>query len=133
MVNDIKGLFQSKHAVGGLYIGLIGMIGGELLPSPTDPIDFWLERKWRIQLEKEEITPKVYWDRMTAKYYLLDSSYLALVFLTAVLIKGDFKKKAMVVGGILGAGAMIGMISSNIKKDITYFEKFKLVPKDKPA
>jgi hypothetical protein len=56
MVNDIKGLFQSKHAVGGLYIGLIGMIGGELLPSPTDPIDFWLERKWRIQLEKEEIT-----------------------------------------------------------------------------
>jgi hypothetical protein len=58
MVNDIKGLFQSKHAVGGLYIGLIG---------------------------------------------------------------------------ILGAGAMIGMISSNIKKDITYFEKFKLVPKDKPA
>jgi len=114
-------LIKSEHAVAGLYIGLIGAILGEILPTPSDPIDFYLERKWRIQLEKREITPEQYWKRIAAKYYLLDATWWAIVFGAAILTKGDFKRKATVVGAILGAGAAIGVLGSNIKKDIEYF------------
>lgn len=117
----IKGLVGSDFAVAGLYVGLIGAVIGEILPTPSDPIDFYLERKWRIQLEQKEITPKQYWRRIAAKYYLLDATWWAIVLGTAMLVKGDFKRKAMIVGGVIKAGAAIGVLGKNIRKDIEYF------------
>lgn len=118
---SIKGLVNSDFAVAGLYVGLIGAILGEILPTPSDPIDFYLERKWRVQLEQGEITPEQYWKRIAAKYYLLDATWWTIVFGTALLVKGDFKRKAMIVGAVIGAGAAVGVLGQNIKKDIEYF------------
>lgn len=128
-VKSIKKLFESDHAVGALYVGLAGAIAGELLPTPSDPIDFWLERKWRVQLENGEITPKKYWNLIALKYYGLDTIWWSAVLLTAILVKGDVRRKAMVVGGVVGAGIAIGVIGKNIQKDTEYFSKYKLVKK----
>jgi hypothetical protein len=127
---QISSAFKSEQAVGTLYASLLGAIGGEILPTPSDGIDFWLERKWRIQLEKGEITPKQYWRRIEIKYYGLDALWWTIVFGTAILVKGDARRKMIVVGGVVGAGAAIGVISKNIQKDIKYFENYKLIPKD---
>jgi hypothetical protein len=129
-VSQVTNLFKGDNAVGGLYVGLIGAWIGEIAPSPTDALDFYWERKWRMQLEAGEIDSKTYWRRISAKYYLLDSTYWLLILGIAIAIKGDIRKKATVVGGILGAGMAIGMIGKNIQKDTKYFEKYKLIEKD---
>ena len=110
-----------------MYGGLIGAIAGEILPTPSDPIDFYLERKWRIELEEGKITPKKYWNMIAAKYYLLDATWWTIVFGTAILVKGDIKRKAMVVGGLIGAGAAVSILSKNIRRDEEYFSEHKIV------
>jgi hypothetical protein len=129
-IEKIKNVFKSDSAVGGLYVGLVGAWIGEIAPSPTDILDFYWERTWRIQLEKGEIDAKTYWRRITAKYYFLDSSYWLLLLGVAVAVGGDIKRKATVIGGIVGAGMAIGVIGKNIQKDTKYFENYKLVTKE---
>lgn len=130
MINEVKNLFKSNEAIGGLYVGLIGTVIGEIAPTPSDALDFFWERKWRVQLENGEIDAKTYWRRMTMKYYFLDASYWTLILMTAILVKGDIKKKATIVGGVVGAGMAIGVIGKNIQKDTKYFENYKLVTKE---
>ena len=116
---------SGDSAIAALYVGLGGAILGELLPTPSDPLDFYWERKWRVELETGAITPEVYWRRMTAKYYLLDSVWWSIVLGTAILIKGDVRKKMMAVGALVGAGAVVGIIHQNIVKDTEYFKGMK--------
>ncbi len=132
MSKSLAELFNSDYAVIALYGGLLGAIAGEILPTPTDPIDFYLERKWRVQLEQGKITPRQYWHRIEAKYYLLDSAWWVLVLVTAIAIKGDIRKKAMVIGALVGIGAAISVISKNIKADNAYFGQNQFVPKIGP-
>lgn len=123
----MENILKNKHAIAILYGGLIGAIAGEILPTPSDPIDFYLERKWRIELEEGKITPKKYWNMIAAKYYLLDATWWTIVFGTAILVKGDIKRKAMVVGGLIGAGAAVSILSKNIRRDEEYFSEHKIV------
>lgn len=122
----ISSLLKSDEAIGGVYVAGIGAIIGEMLPTPSDAVYFSLSRKWRVQLEEGKITPKQYWRRMMTIYYLLDASWWTIVLMTAILVKGDVKRKMIAVGAVVGAGAMIGVMNTIIRKDTELFaEKFK--------
>ncbi len=125
--NQIKSLMTGDHAVAGLYVALLGAILGDLIPTPADPLYFWYTRRLRIQMENKEITPGQYWAKETAAYYFFNSGWWLLVLIVAISIKGDLRRKATVVGGVLGAGAMIGVIYKNITKDTEYFKNKALV------
>lgn len=126
---QIAKAFKGEHAIGALYIALLGGALANAIPDPTDALNFYLDRKWRIKLEKGEITPSQYWKRKVTIFYGLDSLWWLFVLTIAIIIGGDIKRKAVVVGGIIGAGAVIGIIFQNIRKDKEFFEQYELVKK----
>ena len=132
MSTSIQNIFQKKEtATSGLYIGLLGAVIGDMMPKPTDIIDFHLTRKWRVELEKEEIDVRTYWNRMIMKHYFLGPSWWAFVILLSSLIKGDIRKKVVIIGSIIGVGAVLGIVAQNILKDKEFFDKHKMVEVEK--
>lgn len=128
-VQSIKGLFKSEHAIAALYVALLGGALANIIPDPTDALGFYLDRKYRIELEEGKITPSQYWERKLGIFYLLDSLWWLIILAVAILVKGDIKKKATVVGALIGGGLVIGIIFSNIKKDQEFFDKYEFVKK----
>lgn len=125
--SQISGLFKGEHAVAGLYTGILAAALGEILPDPSDALYFYLDRKWRVQLELGEISPKEYWRRRELSYFGLDFLWWMFILLLAVSIPGDFKRKSVIVFGVVGTGAVIGIIAQNIRQDKEFWEKYKLV------
>lgn len=128
-VKAIGGALKSEHAIGILYVAILAAALGELIPDPADAVYFSLDRKWRAQMEKEEIMPEQYWKRKSVAYFTLDFVWWMLILLIAVSIGGNIKTKALVVGGIVGGGALIGIIAKNIQKDKEFFDTYKFVKK----
>lgn len=129
MTHKIISIFKSEHAVSALYLALLSGAIANLIPDPTDALNFYLDRKYRIKLEKGEITPSQYWKRKIGLYYGMDSIWWILVLLIAITIGGDIRRKAWVVGSIIGVGALIGVVFQNIRKDKEFFDKYKLIEK----
>jgi hypothetical protein len=127
--NSIIKLFKSDHAVTALYLSLLAGAFFNFIPDPTDALQFYLERKWRIQLEKKEITPKAFWEKRLESFYLIDSVWWLVVLGIVILFGKGIEQKAWIAGGIIGGGAVIGIIFSNIKKDTEFFEEYELVKK----
>lgn len=127
MAGHIGSLFKSEHAIAALYLALLAGALANFIPDPTDGLSFYLDRKWRIQLEKGEITPSQYWARKVEIFYGLDSLWWLVVLGVAIIVGGDIRRKAWVVGGIIGAGAVVGIVFNNIKKDKEFFEQYELV------
>lgn len=114
---EISGAFQSPHATGVLYASILGAVLGDIIPTPADAVYFLYERKLRIKLIDKTITPAQYWERTAFAYYILNPIWWLLVFLVTIAIKGDAKKKMSVMFAMIGAGAVIGVLARNIKKD----------------
>lgn len=125
--NHIASIFKSEHAIAGLYLALLAGALANFIPDPTDGLNFYLDRKWRVELEEGKITPTQYWTRKVEAFYGLDSLWWLFVLGIAILVGGDIRRKAWVVGGIVGAGAVIGIVFNNIKKDKEFFSEYKLV------
>jgi hypothetical protein len=106
-----------KPEIAVIYGALFGAIAGDLVPTPGDFFYFKLMRELRDKWTKGEITSKQYWSRETLYYYLLNSSWWALVFLITYNIEGDFQKKLKIALALTGAGLVVGVILKNIQKD----------------
>lgn len=115
---EISKTISGEGATGVLYIGLLSATLADLLPHPMDAVYFKLQKSNRDKFISGEITPKQYWRRNVIAYYGCDAIWWGFLLGVAVLTKGSFKDKMVVVGSIIGAGAVIGIIHQNIKKDI---------------
>lgn len=115
--NEIKGLIKGDNAVGALYLGLTVALIADMIPHPMDAVYFNLQKKNRDKFISGEITPKQYWRRNVIAYYGCDAIWWAFLLGVAVTVGGKTKDKLTVVGSILGAGAVIGIIHQNIRKD----------------
>lgn len=111
---------------GALYIGLAAATVADILPHPMDAIYFYLQKKNRDKYISGEITPKQYWRRNVVAYYGCDAIWWGFLLSIAIATKGTIKDKMVVVGTIIGAGAVIGIIHQNIKKDIEEQELKKI-------
>lgn len=95
-----------KTSVG---IFLLGSIVGTLIPSPVDPIHFYL-----INNIIPNITNKISlisWQIFD--WYFLDASYFILLLILAYVLhikKVSTIKKISILAGVLGVGAVIGIL-----------------------
>lgn len=105
-----------------LYAGGIGLILSDIIPTPADAIYFRAMEKNKQKLESGVITPKQYWTRDAMLYYGLNPLWWSLVLTIVVFTKGDINQKAKVGLALIGGGAVLGVISKNIKEE----EKIRL-------
>ena len=117
MIKSIASGLKSEHGNALLYAGLIGLIASDLIPTPADALFFFQERKLRDKWSRGEITPKQYWEKKAVSYYLYNPLWWAIVAGITVSIKGDATTKLKAMGGLIGAGAVIGVLYKNIKTD----------------
>lgn len=115
---EIGGLVGGSHALGALYLGLTVAVVADMLPHPMDAVYFHYQKSNRDKWMRNEITTQQYWRRNVISYYACDAIWWLFLLLVAVSIKGKAKDKLIVVAAIIGAGAVIGVIHQNIKKDI---------------
>lgn len=106
---------DNKHKI-LLAVGLTAIIT-DMLPTPADYFVFKAEQSNKSLLEQKKITPKQYWERSAGWYYLANPLYWAIVTLIVFNIKNDFDTKVKVGIGVISIGAVLGIISKNIKKD----------------
>ena len=111
-----KEIAKGGHT-GVLYAGAIGLLLSDIIPTPADGLYFYAERKLKDKLESKLITPEQYWTRSALAYYGYNPIWWGLVLGAMVLTKGDYKQKAKVGLGIIGAGAVLGVIHKNIESD----------------
>ena len=117
MPNEIQSAIKSGHGTAIVYATMLGLFMSDILPTPADGIYFKVMRKNKEKLINREITPKQYWVRDATLYYTLNPIYWALLFGAVVAVKGDYNTKVRVGLSIVAAGAVIGILHSNIKKD----------------
>lgn len=100
-----------------LYAGLLGLLISDIVPTPADAVYFRSMEKNKQLLGENKITPRQYWTRDALLYYGLNPLWWSLVLGTVVLTKGDLSTKIKIGIGLVGAGAVIGVISKNIKDE----------------
>lgn len=118
MVGTIKEAVKVKGAGEAvLYAGLIGLVVSDIIPTPADAIYFRLMQKNKQKLDSGQITPRQYWTRDAALYYGLNPLWWSLVLFAVVSTKGGLDNKIKLGVGLVGAGAVLGVISKNIREE----------------
>jgi hypothetical protein len=120
---ELKGVSESQYATGALYAGLIGLLLSDLIPTPADALYFHHERTLRNRWKDNDILPNDYWEKSASNYYLYNAAWWALVGLATIYTKGTAEDKILTMGGLIGAGAVISVIYTNIQKDKADLEK----------
>jgi hypothetical protein len=120
---ELKGVSESQYATGALYAGLIGLVVSDLIPTPADAFYFNDERKLRNRWKQGEIKPEEYWEKSASNYYLYNAVWWALVGLATIYTKGSAEDKILTMGSLIGAGAVISVIYTNIQKDKAELER----------
>jgi len=116
-MNELSSAVKSGHGTGLLYATMIGLVLSDIIPTPGDALYFWRQQVLKKMLADKLITPKEYWVKEAAGYYLYNSAWWALVFGAVILTKGDYSKKLKVGLAMMGGGFVVGVILKNIKKD----------------
>jgi hypothetical protein len=118
MVKTIKDAVVNKGAGEAvLYAGLLGLLLSDIVPTPADAVYFRMMEKNKQKLEKKQITPKQYWTRDAIMYYGLNPLWWLLVLGIVIKTKGGLDNKIRWGLGLVSAGAVIGVISKNIKEE----------------
>lgn len=117
MLKDIQKGLKSEHGNAVLLAGLLGLIISDILPTPADSIEFYERRKLRDQWKRGEITPAKYWSKSLEYYYILNPIYWSIIAIIIFNLKGTPESKIKILGGVIGAGAVIAIIYKNIQKD----------------
>lgn len=117
MVGTIETAIKKGHGNAILYAGTLGLLLSDIIPTPADAVYFRLQEKNKTALESGKITPKQYWTRDALAYYGLNPIWWSIVLGAVVFTKGGFNDKIKVGIGIIGAGAVFGVLSKNIKEE----------------
>ncbi len=109
--HHINHWFESEEKFLKTPVGifLLGAFLGELAPDPTDAIHFWLQ----AYVFKDMHGPLLAFLQIFDWYFMSASYFLILLIIAYVLHihKVDSVKRFTLVGGIIGIGAVIGILS----------------------
>jgi len=117
MIDSINSAIKAGQGNAIIYAGAIGLLLSDIIPTPADAIHFSYMQKQNKKMKDGEITPKEYWRNESLSYYLLNPIWWSLVLGTLYFTKGDYTNKLKIGVGIISAGAVIGVLNKNIKKD----------------
>lgn len=99
---------EEKFLKTSIGIFLLGCFFGELAPDPTDAIHFYLQEYIFPKLSGFSLAFLQVFD-----WYFLTASYFLLLLILAYVLhikKVDTVKRIAIIGGILGIGAVIGIL-----------------------
>jgi hypothetical protein len=108
---------DNKAIHASILIAGLAAIAGNLIPTPADAAYFNFQRNLKEKQAANQISPKQFWIRNCVAYYTFPPIWWGLVLVATLNIKGDIKNKIGWGLGIVGAGAVIGAIYLNIKKE----------------
>lgn len=117
MKGAIHSAVASGHGDAVLTAGFIGLILSDIIPTPGDALYFWDQLRLRKKLENGQITAKQFWAKNAAGYYLYNSAWWALVSLIVLSNPGAYAGKIKLAAGLIGAGAVVGILAKNIQND----------------
>lgn len=130
VTSSIKGTLGSAHGTGALYLALLAFIAADILPTPGDSLTFIWQRNLRDKWKAGDITAAEFWRQNVAAYYIPNILWWILVFFIVINIPGSAHKKFYVAIGIIGAGALIGVVYNLYKKDLVQQQlEESLIPK----
>lgn len=129
--SNIRGTIGSEHATGAIYIALIAFVLADTLPTPGDAVTLTWQRNLRDRWKAGDISAAQFWRSNVAAYYVPNILWWILVFLIIVNIPGSAHKKFYIAIGIIGAGAVIGVVYNLYKKDALQqaIQQEALIPK----
>jgi hypothetical protein len=104
-----------------LYALGLGLLISDIVPTPADGLYFYLQRINKQRLEKGEITVKEYWVIDAISYYALNPIWWAGILASTYYFGKTYEQKRNILIGIVGAGAVFGVLSKNIKKDKEFY------------
>lgn len=114
----VKKWFESEERFLKTTVGifLLGAFLGELAPDPTDAIHFWLQQHVlnnpAIATSTRTLVQIFDWYFMSALYFLA----LLIIAYALHIRKVKTVKRITLVGGIMGIGVVIGIISQILIK-----------------
>lgn len=114
-----------------LYAVGLGLVLSDIIPTPVDAVVFWRQGVNKQKLEKSEITPKQYWVKETANYYLLNPIWWGAVLIASHYFGKSYEQKRNIFIGVIAAGVVVAVVSKNIKKDEEFYKNHSLVPNGK--
>ena len=117
MIADIKQQINSGNGNTIIYTAVLAAVIANAMPTPADAIYFWRQQIDKEQLEAGKITPKQYWSRDVFGYYFYTAAWYATVLGVLAAAGGDYKTKARILLGLMGAGLVVGVIAKNIERD----------------
>lgn len=117
MISTIKDAVGKGAGEAVLYGSLIGLVVSDIIPTPADAVYFRMMEVNKRLLEEKKITPRQYWTRDAALYYGLNPIWWLLVLGVVVNTKGGLDDKLKLGVALVGAGAVFGVISKNIREE----------------
>ncbi len=108
----MKSFFKPEKKFLKTHIGLflLGCFLGELAPDPTDAIHFYLQQ---YVFTNPNISKPLLAFLQIFDWYFLTASYFFLLLVLAYVLhirKVNVMKRITIIGGILGIGAVIGLL-----------------------
>jgi len=116
-VSEVKDTTTGPHAIGGIYLIIIGLALSDILPTISDAAFFNRQKTLRDEWKKGNITPSQYWRSEAVAYYLYNFIYWIIIGVIVVVFGKTAKTKAYILGALVGGGAVIAVIAKNIKQD----------------
>ena len=112
-----------------LYAVGAGLIISDIVPTPADALYFYWQRVNKQKLEKGEITVAQYWERDAFNYYALNPIWWGLIVSATYFIGKTYEQKRNILIGLIGAGAVVGVLAKNIQKDKEFYNKITIKEK----
>jgi len=101
-----------------IYTALIASILANCTPTVADGFYFWLQQKWKQDLEDGKITAEQYWTYDILNYYTITAGYYVLIFLVMLALnKNSFSSNAKILLLLVSGGVILGVAFKNIQKD----------------
>lgn len=107
----------------------VGLILSDIIPTPADALYLYQQRVDKNKLEKGELTPKQFWIRDVAGYYGYNTLWWALIVGASFAIGKNYTQKRNILIGLIAGGAVLAVVSKNIKKDEEFYKTHKIVTK----
>ena len=101
-----------------IYTALIASVLANCTPTVADGLYFWLQQKWKADLEDGKITPEQYWTYDILNYYTITAGYYVLIFLVMLsLSKNSYSNNSKILLALIAGGVIIGVGFKNVQKD----------------
>lgn len=96
---------------------LIGAAVADAIPTPADALYFKKQQEIKQQLIEGKIDVATFWKKEVFYYYTLNAIYWGAIAGITYSLSSNSQIRLKVLLTLVAAGAVIGVLTNNIKKD----------------